>query len=135
MLESLIFRDVIPRYGDRDNNYVWLPSDLDWEKAENVCKILEVFHDASNVFSGVSYPTSNLFLPEIWKVKQILNEKSVEFDETHYLKSMVDRMKSKFEKYWGQCNLLMSIAAVLDPRFKMKLIEFYFQNLSSSGSR
>ncbi|KAJ6815150.1 zinc finger BED domain-containing protein RICESLEEPER 2-like [Iris pallida] len=130
MLESvLIFRDVIPRYGDRDNNYVWLPSDLDWEKAENVCKILEVFHDASNVFSGVSYPTSNLFLPEIWKVKQILNEKSVEFDETHYLKSMVDRMKSKFEKYWGQCNLLMSIAAILDPRFKMKLIEFLFPKI------
>ncbi|KAJ6804146.1 putative zinc finger BED domain-containing protein RICESLEEPER 2-like [Iris pallida] len=66
MLESaLIFRDVFPRYGDRDNNHAWLLIDLDCEKAENVCKILEVFHDASNVFSGVSYPTSNLFLPEI----------------------------------------------------------------------
>lgn len=35
-------------------------------------------------------------------------------------------MSNKFEKYWGNCNLLMVLAAVLDPRYKMKLIKFCF---------
>jgi hypothetical protein len=39
---------------------------------------------------------------------------------------MVEKMTQKFEKYWGECNLLMSIAAVLDPRYKMTLINFCF---------
>ena len=42
------------------------------------------------------------------------------------MQSMVMKMKTKFDKYWGECNLLLSIAAVLDPRNKMKLIEFCF---------
>ncbi len=35
-------------------------------------------------------------------------------------------MRQKFDKYYGECNLLMAIAAILDPRYKMKLIEFNF---------
>ena len=33
------------------------------------------------------------------------------------------KMKDKFDKYWGDYNLLISMAAVLDPRIKMQLIE------------
>jgi len=39
---------------------------------------------------------------------------------------MVSKMSNKFEKYWGNCNLLMALVAVLDPRYKMKLIKFCF---------
>lgn len=35
-------------------------------------------------------------------------------------------MNVKFEKYWGECNLLMRIAVVLDLRNKMTLILFCF---------
>jgi hypothetical protein len=35
-------------------------------------------------------------------------------------------MTQKFDKYWGVYNLLMSLVAVLDPRYKMKLINFCF---------
>ncbi|KAH6756448.1 hypothetical protein C2S53_002449 [Perilla frutescens var. hirtella] len=38
-------------------------------------------------------------------------------------------MKKKFDKYWGECNLLMSIAAILDPRCKMRVIEFSFPKI------
>jgi hypothetical protein len=33
---------------------------------------------------------------------------------------------AKFEKYWGECNLLMAIATVLEPRFKIKLVQYCF---------
>ncbi|XP_038681496.1 zinc finger BED domain-containing protein RICESLEEPER 2-like isoform X1 [Tripterygium wilfordii] len=74
--------------------------------------------------SGSEYPTSNLFLSEIYRVKEVLKSKAL--DENDYIKDMVLKMNEKFDKYWGECNLLMSIAAVLDPRCKMKLIEFCF---------
>ncbi|XP_035838621.1 zinc finger BED domain-containing protein RICESLEEPER 2-like [Helianthus annuus] len=47
------------------------------------------------------------------------------------MKDMVDEMKKKFDKYWGSCNLLISIGAVLDPRYKMHLIKFSFKSIYS----
>ncbi|KAK4417344.1 Zinc finger BED domain-containing protein RICESLEEPER 1 [Sesamum alatum] len=47
------------------------------------------------------------------------------------LKDMVARMKVKFDKYWGETNLLLSIAAVLDPRCKLRALEFCFPRLYS----
>lgn len=41
-------------------------------------------------------------------------------------------MKPKFDKYWSECNLLMSVVVVLDPRLKMKCIDFIFLKIYSS---
>ena len=38
-------------------------------------------------------------------------------------------MKLNFDKYWGECNFVMAIAAMLDPRFKMTLISFSFPKI------
>ncbi|KAK4438296.1 Zinc finger BED domain-containing protein RICESLEEPER 1 [Sesamum alatum] len=45
---------------------------------------------------------------------------------------MVPRMKVKFDKYCGVTNLLMSIVAILDPRCKLRALEFCFPRLYSS---
>ena len=47
------------------------------------------------------------------------------------MKAMARKMQLKFDKYWGDTNLLLSIAAVLDPRYKKKLIEFAFKAIYS----
>jgi hypothetical protein len=47
-------------------------------------------------------------------------------DRNEYIRSMASKIAQKFDKYWGECNLLMSLAAALDPRYKMKLINFCF---------
>lgn len=52
-------------------------------------------------------------------------------DEDDFVQSMVRRMNLKFDKYWSECNLLMSIAAVFDPRQKMRAIEFAFLKMYS----
>ncbi|OMO62626.1 hypothetical protein COLO4_32981 [Corchorus olitorius] len=44
---------------------------------------------------------------------------------------MARKMQLKFDKYWGHCNLLVSIAAVLDPRNKMDLIDFAYSVIYS----
>ncbi|XP_038983217.1 zinc finger BED domain-containing protein RICESLEEPER 2-like [Phoenix dactylifera] len=125
MLESALeFKPVFPMYKERDSNYKWLPSEEDWIRATEVSKFLEIFNEVTEVFSGRRYPTSNLFLNEIWRVKEKLNEMS--FDTRDFVVRMTRRMNEKFEKYWGDCNLLMAIGAVLDPRYKMQLIVFCF---------
>ena len=42
------------------------------------------------------------------------------------MRSMATKITDKFDKYWGDSNLLMSIATILDLRYKIKLINFCF---------
>ncbi|XP_062176097.1 zinc finger BED domain-containing protein RICESLEEPER 1-like [Alnus glutinosa] len=118
------FKEVFPRYHQSDQAFQWLVSLEEWEKVENVNQLLSIFNEVTNIVSGSEYPTSNLFLPEVWRMKEILLLKCR--DNNDYIRAMASKMSNKFEKYWGSCNLLMALAAVLDPRYKMKLINFCF---------
>ncbi|KAG8383757.1 hypothetical protein BUALT_Bualt04G0047000 [Buddleja alternifolia] len=105
------------------------PTDEDWEKVEKVILVLEVFWTTTHIISGTDYPTSNVFHHELSRVKELLDKKSLETDD--FIQNMIVEMKKKFDKYWGECNFLMSIAAVLDPRCKMRALEFCFPKLYS----
>ncbi|KAI3465809.1 hypothetical protein Pfo_022472 [Paulownia fortunei] len=39
---------------------------------------------------------------------------------------MAEKMLEKYEKYWDACHIMMGVAAVLDLRYKLKLVEFCF---------
>nr|XP_017225248.1 PREDICTED: zinc finger BED domain-containing protein RICESLEEPER 2-like [Daucus carota subsp. sativus] len=131
MLSTAIkFKDVFPRYQEREPSYYCCPSAEDWLKVERVCELLEVFNSATNIISGSEYPTSNLFLNEVYRVKVVLDKKHSEItDEEDFMYSMIEAMKQKFDKYWGEVNLLMAIGAILDPRCKMRVIEFCFPKM------
>ncbi|XP_051152525.1 zinc finger BED domain-containing protein RICESLEEPER 1-like [Andrographis paniculata] len=45
---------------------------------------------------------------------------------------MATQMKEKFDKYWGECNLLMAVANVLDPRVKFHGVEICFPMIYKS---
>ena len=55
----------------------------------------------------------------------MLDEKSQ--CEVPWMNDMTKKMQRKFDKYWGDCNLLISIASVLDLRNKITLIDFTFR--------
>ena len=42
---------------------------------------------------------------------------------------MATQMWSKFQKYWSEFYLTLAIACVLDPRFKLGLVEFSYKKL------
>ena len=44
-------------------------------------------------------------------------------------------MIGKFEKYWSVVHGFMAMVAVLDPGFKMKLIQHYFDLLYGDGAK
>ena len=87
-------------------------------------QLLAIFNDVTNIVYGSDYPTSNLFLPKVWRMKEIMDVKAG--DRNEYIRLMTARMSDKFDKYWGDTNMLMALATVLDLRYKMKLISFCF---------
>lgn len=125
MLTTAIrFKEAFPRYSNLDQAFQWVVSPEELDKVENVNQILAIFNEITNIVSGSDYPTSNMFLPEIWRMKKILSIKSM--DRNGYIRAMATRIAEKFDKYWGECNLSMSLTAVLNPRFKMKLVNLCF---------
>ncbi|XP_015966774.1 zinc finger BED domain-containing protein RICESLEEPER 2-like [Arachis duranensis] len=121
---ALKFKSVFPVYKEREPHYNYEPSSEDWRKVEKICKFLKVFNLATHVISGSEYPTANLYLPEVWRVKQVIDD-AIE-DRDSFMREMATSMKEKFDKYWGECNMVMSLACVLDPRCKLHVIKFCF---------
>ncbi|KAI7742012.1 hypothetical protein M8C21_024079 [Ambrosia artemisiifolia] len=128
MLESAIhYKLAFKGYALRDPNFEWSLTDDEWACAEKVCKVLKVFLDATRLFSATSYPTTNLFLTEIFKAKKVIT--SAYISDDIFLKKMSAPMYDKFVKYWGETEVLMSIASILDPRFKKVSIHWTFGRL------
>lgn len=121
---AIKFKDVFPRFQDREQSYNFCPFAEDWEKAKKVCSVLEKFWECTHIISGSDYPTSNLFLQELVKIKKVLDAQVN--DEDPFIRAMVRRMKTKFDKYWGECNLILAVAVILDPRQKMRVVDFTY---------
>jgi hypothetical protein len=43
---------------------------------------------------------------------------------------MTSKMLEKFNSYWGVINGIMSIVIILNPRYKMKIMKFYYQKVN-----
>ncbi|KAG6384336.1 hypothetical protein SASPL_155856 [Salvia splendens] len=96
-------------------------------------EFLEPFYEITNLFSGSSYPTSNLYFMEVWNIAQLLEMNSRSHDEV--VRSMSLLMKSKFEKYWEDYSDILFMGAVFDPRMKLKLVEYCYSTLDPLSSQ
>ena len=121
---ALIYKDVFYRLKQRESQYKCLPEEKDWLMGKETCEKLKLFYNISELFSGTKYPTANLYFPKICEIRISLSRwLNSPYDE---IKHMAANMIEKFDKYWSVINEIMAIATVLDPRFKMKLIEYFF---------
>ncbi|KAH0635744.1 hypothetical protein KY289_035659 [Solanum tuberosum] len=116
-----------------DRNYSSCPTSDHWRRAEKIFGFLEPFYEITNLISGSSYPTSNLYFMQVWKIECLLKENSSNLDEV--IKEMAIRMFNKFQKYWNRYSLVLSFGAILDPRFKMQLLEYCFSKVNSSSAK
>lgn len=101
------------------------PKERDWEVARVLVAFLSKFYDATRKLSGTLYCTSNMYFQEVCNILSTLNGWAEDADIE--LQCMAFAMKEKFDKYWGnleRTNILLLIAAVLDPRFKLKYVKF-----------
>ena len=47
---------------------------------------------------------------------------------------MAESILAKFNSYWANVNVVMVVVAILNPRYKMKLLKFYYPNIYGNNS-
>ncbi|KAG8496708.1 hypothetical protein CXB51_007808 [Gossypium anomalum] len=99
----------------------------EWRNVAILCKFLKVFYDVTCVFSGSNYPTANLYFRGVWKVHKVLLD-TVKGPYS-FLTPMVKQMQEKFNKYWAEYSLILSCAAILDPRYKLNYVQYCFTTI------
>jgi hypothetical protein len=110
-----------------------LPLLEDWEYVDSILPFLALFHDATVRISGSSYATSNKYMFEVFGIGKKIREMCNHLDPR--IRLMAKNMKIKYDKYWGEpnsLNMLLLIALILDPRHKMKFINWYAENFFGS---
>lgn len=128
MLDAAVeYKDVFLLLQQDDPAFQSCPSDIEWERTVTITGYLKLFVEVTNVFTGTKYQTSNIYFPEICNIHLQLIEWCKNPDE--YLNSLALKMKNKFDEFWRNCSLALAIAAILDPRFKMKLVEYYYPQI------
>ncbi|CAH9083957.1 unnamed protein product [Cuscuta epithymum] len=103
------------------------PTTEDWKRIETLHNYLKILFDTSNLLSGPTTPTTNAFFHEVWKIQLELARAAVSKDP--FVSGLTKLMQERFNKYWNSCCLILSIAVIVDPRFKMKLVEFSFSKI------
>ena len=128
MLEiALEQKNVFSLMKQRDpDSCVSCPSDLEWERLETVVGFLRVFVQVTNTFtkSSNSCLTANIYFPEICDIHLRLIEWNKSPDG--FISSLAVTMRKRFDEFWNRNHRVLAIATILDPRFKMKLVEYYY---------
>ncbi|XP_011044854.1 PREDICTED: zinc finger BED domain-containing protein DAYSLEEPER-like isoform X3 [Populus euphratica] len=117
-------KEVFACLDTSDPVYKINPSIDDWQKADILCTYLKLLYDAANILTGPSYPPAHVFYHEVYKIQLELTSAAMSHDP--FVRNLTKPLKEKFDQYWNDCFLVLAIAVVMDPRFKMKLLEFSF---------
>ncbi|XP_077217893.1 zinc finger BED domain-containing protein RICESLEEPER 2-like [Tasmannia lanceolata] len=136
MLQSALeFQKAFERLADLDCNFQFSlkdgpPTDEDWDRAKVLCRFLERFYISTKKLSGSLYITANVYFHEVYAIEVILMQ-GVRSDNP-CLRDMASKMKEKYDKYWGKierANIMVLVAVVLDPRYKLKYLEFCYSKI------
>ncbi|XP_038678412.1 zinc finger BED domain-containing protein RICESLEEPER 2-like [Tripterygium wilfordii] len=106
------------------------PSSSDWAYASAFVKFLKKFYDATLKLSSYKTVTANVPFRKMYMMVDALKKAMRSEDE--FLKKVATSMKAKFDKYWGNIkdvNQIVVLGVVLDPRFKMDLVQRGFKFL------
>lgn len=126
LADAIYYRAAFDRLTsyDRRRYEKMCPSAAEWEKAMKIRAFLKRFFDLTELFSGTLYPTANLFYKGFCDIKIILTDWSKGKDSDITIRRMATAMLAKFDKYWNKSNTALAVASFLDPRFKMRIVQF-----------
>jgi hypothetical protein len=129
MLESsLEFITAFNHLEQLDDDFKVNPSAEEWNKATAVFECLKEFYK-----STCNFPTSRddyfLSVRDVYK-----NLQGWKQSDYVYVRAMANRMKGKFDEYWGEASLALGISAVLDPSYKLDIIEYGYRQIYGSDA-
>ena len=111
---ALPYSQLITTYVNSKNNQI-LIFDPNWQIAEYFLKFLEVFYNATELLSGVYYPTAHLALQQLFNISETFSY----YKDTELFGSIINLMENKFKSYWSGCPMLYALATILDPRCRV----------------
>ncbi|KAJ6826194.1 zinc finger BED domain-containing protein RICESLEEPER 2-like [Iris pallida] len=128
MLETAYeFQGAFTCFAEDDDGYVNSLSPEDWTSVRAVTDCLYAFYQAIAKFSGARIPTANLYFNEICDIHwQLVNWST---SSVTLVASVASQILGNFEQYWSTTRLVMAIASILDPRYKMRSIEYFFKQI------
>jgi len=128
MLESTLkYRDVFSQFVIVEPGYKTILTLEEWKRAEKIAIFLEPFNEITVLMSGSKYPTANLYMSCVWKIHIRLLEALM--SEDIVISKMVKEMVPKFDKYWESYSFVLSMAVILDPRYKANLVKFCYKKV------
>ncbi|XP_021593044.1 zinc finger BED domain-containing protein RICESLEEPER 2-like [Manihot esculenta] len=113
-----------------------VPDSLEWEYIGKFVEFLGHFYELTLRISGSRCVTSNIFFDEISSIDCLLQEWKSSNDLE--LSCMGEKMKLKFDKYWGdpdKMNKIIYIAVVVDPRYKLEFMHFALSTMYGKEKR
>ncbi|XP_057438390.1 zinc finger BED domain-containing protein DAYSLEEPER-like [Lotus japonicus] len=110
-----------------DPDYKGAPSIQDWKLVETLCTYLKPLFDAANILLTTTHPAIITCFHEVWKMQLDLARAAM--NEDPFISNLTKPMQERIGKYWRDCSLILATAVVMDPRFKMKLVEFSFTKI------
>ncbi|KAK0571640.1 hypothetical protein LWI29_019309 [Acer saccharum] len=120
-------KEVFSCLDTSDPDYKEAPSMEDWRLVETICAFLKPLFDAAIILTTTTNPTAITFFHEAWKILSDLTRALT--TEDPFVSSLTKAMHETINGYWKDCCLVLAIAVVMDPRFKMKLVEFSFTKI------
>ncbi|XVF29445.1 hypothetical protein REPUB_Repub15cG0121700 [Reevesia pubescens] len=113
---ALELREIFCQLEEIDGNFKVNPSREEWDMAL-------ALHSCLKGFEGTDQSlTANVYFPNLCNIYK----KFLQLEKSNY--PFASLMKRKFDNYWSLCNLVFTVAVVLDPQLKFKFVEFsYFQ--------
>ncbi|PKI54274.1 zinc finger BED domain-containing protein RICESLEEPER 1-like [Punica granatum] len=131
MLEAALeYRGAFSLLQEQDPLYASVLTENDWDLVNTIAGYLKILVEINNVLSSNKNPTANIYFPEICHLHIQLIEWCKSSDD--FACAVASKMKTRFDKYWSKCNLALAVAVILDPRFKMKLVEYYYSQIYGS---
>lgn len=132
LVRALKFRKAFANLHMYDRNYKSLPSEEEWDRGEKIRDFLKPFSTITTYFSGVKYPTANVYFIQVWKIELLLRKYARCNDRDVRLMAM--DMQSKFAKYWDEYSVVLAMGAALDPRFKLEMLKVAYDKVDPSTS-
>ncbi|KAG8372695.1 hypothetical protein BUALT_Bualt12G0093300 [Buddleja alternifolia] len=127
LLAASELKEVFSCLDTSDPDYKDAPSVVDWTQIETLCVYLKPLFDTANILTSATTSTTNTFFHEAWKIQLELARAAA--SEDPFVSSLTKSMQENFDKYWKSCCFILAMAVVMDPRFKMKLVEFSFSKI------
>ncbi|KAJ7951913.1 zinc finger BED domain-containing protein DAYSLEEPER-like [Quillaja saponaria] len=120
-------KDIFAYWDTSNFDYIITLSIDEWKQVETLCTYLKYLFDAANIVTRQPYPTTNAFFSELSKLQVHLTHAAMSQDP--FIRNLIRPLQEKFDKYWKESCLILATAVAMDPRFKMKLVEFTFSRL------